>query len=305
MRQIEFRPGLSLSMTVQLFGPRGLADDADVRVTGVFVAWPTRTSLQSLRLRVAGKPHSLSYNPERAGGGGLEWRDVRMQNAQGPYGDERRVFRSEPMILAIPKPGDLYHQDELRGEVEVTVNRLLSGTSARLFDSRGRACRHPELETKSVVTTEFSVLLEDAFARRMLSPSQQMTFDEVIPDERRLDDIRTVLRNRGFEVREVAPSSGPTQHARPSIDPRSWCLVANRPHGPYEMDILLYVEGRRYPTTRKRQAGGEQYETEMDSGKLEIYAYGWLPRDSEPVVREMNGLRQDLHERFERLSARR
>ena len=299
MRQIDFKPGLSLSMTVQLAVPSGL-DDAVPKVTGVFIGWPTRTSLRSLQLQIAGKPHTFRYNPERAGGGGLEWRDVPMTAEPNPDGDVR-VFRSPRMILSIPRPGELYRQDRLSGEVEVTVDRLLSGTSARLFDSRGMKCQHPGLETRSVVATEFSVLLEDAFARRMQLPSQQMHFDEVIPDEMRLDDIKTVLRIRGFEV--TGPPPGTTQ---PGTDSTRWWLLARRPYGPFEMSILLYVEGTRYQTRRERQVpGGMKYETLVDSGELRIYAYGWLPRESEPIVREMNALRQDLHERFDRLPARR
>jgi len=303
MRQIDFKPGLSLTMTVQLVVPTGLMDDAVPKVTGVFVGWPTRTSLQSLQLEIAGAPHAFRYNPERAGGGGLEWQDVPMtaeQISKSDGGD--RVFRSPRMVLSIPRPGELYRQERLSGEVEVTVDRLLSGTSARLFDSRGMRSQHPSLETRSVVTTEFSVLLEDAFARRTLSPSQQMHFDEVIPEEMRLDDIMTVLRIRGFEVEDLR-LPGTTAPEADSM--RRW-LGARRAHGPYSMSILLYVEGTRYQTRRERQVhGGMKYETSVDSGELRIYAIGWLPRDSEPVVREMNALRQDLHERFDRLPARR
>ena len=301
MRQIDFKPGLSLTVTVQLVVPGGLMDDAIPKVTGVFVGWPTRTSLQSLQLQIAGASHPFRYNPERAGGGGLEWRDVPMTAEQTPDGGDHRVFRSPPMILSIPRPGELYRQETLSGEVELTVDRLLSGTSARLFDSRGMMCQ-PSLETRSVVATEFSVLLEDAFARRTLSPSQQMHFDEVIPDEMRLDDIMTVLRIRGFEVEDLRlPGTTP-----PDADSMRRWLGARRAHGPYSMSILLYVEGTRYQTRRERQVpGGMKYETSVDSGELRIYAIGWLPRDSEPIVREMNALRQDLHERFDRLPARR
>jgi hypothetical protein len=301
MRQIDFKPGLSLSMTVQLAVPGKLMDDAVPRVTGVFIGWPTRTSLRSLQLQVAGETHPLRYDPERAGGGGLEWRDVPMTEGPKPDSGDLCVFRSPPMVLSIPKPGELYSQDQLSGEVEVTVDRLLSGTSARLFDSRGMICQHPGLEARSVVATEFSVLLEDAFARRTLSPSQQMHFDEVIPDGMRIDDIRTVLRIRGFSVDDLTPST-----RQPDASSARWWLWARRSQGPFHMSLLLFVEGTHYQARRERQVpGGMKYESLVPSGELRIYAHGWLPRDSEPIVREMNALRQDLHERFDRLPARR
>lgn len=301
MRQIDFKPGLSLSMTVQLIAPSGLTDGAAAKVAGVFIGWPTRTSLRSLELHIAGQAQSFRYNPERAGGGGLEWRDVPMTAVPPPPGGEFRVFRSPPMILSIPRPGELYQQERLGGEVEVTIDRLLSGTHARLFDSTGKQCQHPRLETETIVATEFSVLLEDAFARRTLSPCQQMHFDEVIPDPMRLDDIMTALRTRGFRVDGPQPVTTP-----PGADSEGWWLRAQRPHGPDQLEMLLYVEGTRYRTRRERQvAGGMKYDTSVDSGELRIYAYGWLPRDSRLVVREMNDLRRALHERFDHLPARR
>lgn len=300
MRQIDFKPGLSLSMTVQLNTPRKLTDGAAAKVTGVFIGWPTRTSLRSLELHIAGQPHSFRYNPERAGGGGLEWRDVPMTAEPPPAGGEIRLFRSPPMILSIPRPGELYRQERLSGEVEVTIDRLLSGTRGRLFDSTGKQCPHPRLETETVVATEFSVLLEDAFARRTQSPSQQMHFDEVIPDPMRLDDIMTALRTRGFKV------VGPEPITAPPADSDGWWLRAQRPHGPDQLSMLLYVEGTRHRTRRERQVpGGMKYDTSVDSGELRIYAYGGLPRESRSVIREMNELRRALHERFDRLPARR
>jgi hypothetical protein len=47
------------------------------------------------------------------------------------------------------------------------------------------------------------------------------------------------------------------------------------------------------------------YRTELDSGEVRIYVYGWLAGDSRPVVQEMNALREALRERFDRLPARR
>jgi hypothetical protein len=300
MRQIDFKPGLSLSMTVQLITPCSLTEGATARVSGAFIGWPTRTSLRSLELHVAGQAHSFRYNPDRAGGGGLEWRDVPM-TAEPPPGGEVRVFRSPAMILSIPRPGELYRQELLRGEVEVTIDRLLSGTRARLFDSTGKQCQHPRLEIETVVATEFSVLLEDAFARRTLSPYQQMHFDEVIPDPMRLDDIITALRTRGFKVAGPQPVT-----ALPGTDSEGWWLRAQRPHGPDQLSMLLCVVGTRYRTRRERQVpGGMKYDTSVDSGELRIYAYGQLPRDSRSVVREMNELRRALHERFDHLPARR
>jgi hypothetical protein len=47
------------------------------------------------------------------------------------------------------------------------------------------------------------------------------------------------------------------------------------------------------------------YRTDLESGELRIYVYGWLAGNSCPVVHEVNALREALRERFDRMSARR
>jgi len=129
----------------------------------------------------------------------------------------------------------------------------------------------------------------------MLSLSQQLHFDEVIPDEMRIDDIKTALKGLGFRVDDPWPDS-----------PEDRWLFARRPEGPDMLRLFLYVEGRRHKSRRDRRVpGGMTYRTELDSGELGIYIYGTLPRDSRPVVRQMNALQRALHERFDRLPARR
>jgi hypothetical protein len=301
MRQVEFLPDLSLRVDVSLNLPHELASGARAMVKEVFIDWPTRTSLSSLRLQVADERHQFWYNPERAEGGGLEWRDVPMTAAPVPEGGDVRFFRSAPMTLLISKPGDLYHQDTLSGQVDVTVNRLLSGADARIFDATGRLCRGPACELESVISTTFSLTLDDAFARRLRTPHQQMHFDEVILTSARVDDISTALRNRGFKVEKIAGSG-----AQPDGEASSWWLWAVRVQGPDQLSMLIYVSGKRYRTRRQRRIdGGIEYQTTIESGDLQLYVYGCLRGDSKSVVREMNALRRALRERFDRLPARR
>jgi hypothetical protein len=305
MRQVEFTPDLSLRMIVCLYMPRELADGARATVSEVFVGWPTHTSLRSLKLYVNRERYQLRYNPER-GDGGLEWRDVPMNAEPEPHGGDICVFRSKPMVLSIPKPGDLYRQDTLDGEVKVTVNRLLSGTDARLFDATGKLCRQRGAELESVISTEFSLTLDDAFARRVHLPYQQMHFDEVIPGTARIDDMITALRNRGFTVAFLPRRDVTADGSQPSANPDDWWLKAWRVHGPDTLEMLLYVTGKRYRTRRERQVhGGMAYNTTVDSGELQLYVCGFLPGDSKTIIQEINALRRALRERFDRLPARR
>jgi hypothetical protein len=293
MRQVGFRPELWLRMTVRLDIPRELAAGAKVTVRQVFVRWPTHTSLRALRLRVGERSHSLRYNPKREG---LEWFDIPMTPEVDPGAGEIRTFSSRAMILEIPQPGELYKKPSLDGEVKITVNRLLSGMDARLFDATGMLDGQPAVTRQSVITTKFKLILDDAFARRTLWPHQQMHFDEVIPAETRIDDVKMALKNLGFNVTDRWPEHGPEKR---------W-LLATRAEGPDTLGLMLHVTGKQYKSRRQRRVpGGITYRTDLDSGEMRIYAYGWLAGSSHPVVQEMNALRETLRERFERLPARR
>jgi len=307
-RQLDFEPELWLRVTVRLHLPRASANGVDAKVSKVFISWPTHTSLSSLGLHAYGEP-LLRYNPEQEHEdrkGGFEWSDVPMVlEGVEPDVEEARISRgseeetialsSGKMTLSISKPGELYKQDKLSGRIEVTANRLLSGMDARLYDATGRQCqaRRPELKLKSIVMVEFSLPLYDAFARRIMSPYQWLYFDEVIPNERRIDDIVMALRNRGFKV--ALPHG---------VNPQDCWITADRVHGPDHLRLALYVKGERYKARRERSVpGGMTYRTSVDSGDLRIYVHGSLRAESKPVVSEINALRQALRERFDRLPA--
>ena len=308
MRHVEFKPGLSLRVRARLHVPRRMADGARAKVSQVFIGWPTHTSLRSLSLHVDGQAHTLRYNPEwrnpdipegqkdsaeRQKQCGLEWREITMELEPESVGGDIRTFRSPDMVLSIPNPGELYWQENITGRVQVTIDRLISGMDARLYDATGKRLRNTALKMKSVVSSTFSLNLDDAFARRTLSPYQQLYFGEIIPNSMRIDNIITALRNRGFDAEALSEP-----------DPEDCWILARRLHGPNNLLLMLYVEGNHYKALRQRHVpGGLSYRTHVDSGDLRIYVYGSLARDSEPVVQEVNALRRALRERFNRLPA--
>jgi hypothetical protein len=306
-RQRDFEPDLWLRVTVLLHVPSTQVRGVVAEVSKFFMSWPTHTSLRSLVLYAGGQAE-LRYNPEKEHEGcrgGLEWSGVPMTIVRtGPVTkeayttedseDEIVTLSSGEMTLSISNPGELYKREKLSGQVEVTVNRLLSGMDARLYDATGKQChpKRPELKVKSIVTTDFSLPLYDAFARRTMSPYQWLYFDEVIPSEMRIDDIVMALRNRGFDV--VVRDGTPENRS----------IVAERVHGPDRLRLDVYIRGERYKARRERSVpGGMTYRTAVDSGELRIYVYGSLRAESEPVVREINALRRGLRERFDRLPA--
>jgi hypothetical protein len=316
-RQLDFEPGLWLRVTVRLHLPRGQADGVEAKVSKVSMSWPTHTSLSSLELHTDSRS-ALQYNPEQEHDGrkgGLEWSDVpmtlidqqrdaeNMRTADGSeVEDEDPEIRKElvtlttgEMTLSISNPGDFYKRDTISGRIEVTVNRLLSGMDARLYDAAGKPypARRSRLKLASTVTTEFSLPLYDAFVRRAMSPYQWLYFDEVIPSALRLDDIAMALRNRGFRV-----------FSERNPDPADCCIEAERVQGPDLLRLQVYVRGERHKARRERSVDGVMtYRTAVDSGDLRLYVYGSLRGESKPVVQEINALRRALRERFDRLPA--
>jgi hypothetical protein len=306
MQHVSFRPELLLRMTVRLQVPDRSAGAAPPVVTRLSLSWPAIASLRSLRLRVDGELHPLSYNPEKRG---LEWSGVPMTRAADAAEGDLRIYSSPVMELSIPQPGELYGRESLTATAQVRVGWLLSGMSARLYDAAGSLDRDRQPELASLVSGGFALALADALARRMVSPYQQLHFDEVIPDELRISDIKAALSSRGFEVLDP-PEQSPE---------RRW-LCAERSEGADTLRLDLYIESSyiegsyiegSYIESRpsgsrqqRRTRGGETYPAQGESGELRIYVYGLFPRDSQQVVHEVNALRRALRERFDRLPAR-
>ncbi len=291
--QVTFRPELLLSMTVDVHVSGAAQDELPAEVTKVTVSWPTITSLRFLNLKVNGKDHPVRYNPE---GRCLEWSNVTMAKVHDSMVGGMCAYTSGRMELSIPQPGELYQEQSLEGTAEVKLGKLLSGVEARLYSAAGTAQRRPELELRTHLETKFSLILDDEFAKRVLRPYQHLHFDEVVPSEMRISDIKIALENLGFIVDDPHPEAG--------IEGR-W-LLAHRYEGPDQMQLDLYVQGIPYQARRdSRLPGGLTYRSNLESGEIRIYVRGQLPRNSQPVIHEINALRRALRERFDHLPARR
>lgn len=267
-------------------------------VKSMSIESPTLTSLRrtELYLRQEGAKRAregvVRYNPED---GRLEWGDVPMRESPGGPGKDAgtRFYRSDVMVLRVGYPGEFFKADEL--EVKATVEiegYLLSGLEAHSFHATGR--RH---SSQPKHTTELNlrtvVFPADVFAKRMFSPYQQFVFDDIIPDEMRITDLVTVLRNAGFEVE--SPLRPPPQ------DPQAptWLLYAKRSHGPDDLFLLFAVEGKRYMMDREQLMSPDtKLKGRTESGQLKVSVLGTLLRDHKVLTREVNTLQEELRERF-------
>jgi hypothetical protein len=219
-----------------------------------------------------------------------------------------RQYESVPMVLSIGQPGELYKQRLLRVAAEVRVRGyLMSGTTARLYDATGYYRKDPLTLTTRIHATA-NLILDEAFDKRDRSPSQHLFFDEIVPEDMRITDLRIALQDRGFDVLGVWTDNDGAAQGGGGISDRSWRLLAHRMVGPDDMFLLILVVGRSFGAQRHTvmPGGGITHLTELPSGEFRIFVRGSLPRDSEGrLTYEMNMLHGMLRERYGRVRQRR
>lgn len=307
-QEASFTSELLLSIVVRLSLPvkMGYPELAPM-VKRMSVDWPTITSLRTTRLYVTEQPADgedpgfrqmpVRYNPVRRR---LEWEKIPVFPLRESKDDGDAgvcSYASETMVLNIGHPGELFKEEKLEVKAAIEIpGYLLSGLEARLFDATGNKQRNlqPKLATRFRIAAE--LYPADVFAGRQFSPHQQFVFDDIIPDEMRVIDIVTVLRNSRFEVYEQWPD--PQNKSNPET-PR-WLLMARRSQGPDDLDLLVAVEGKRDVMDREQimADGRVKLSGNKESGQLRISVLGMLPRDHRELTREMNALQQALRERF-------
>lgn len=206
---------------------------------------------------------------------------------------------SKVMRLDVRQPGQLRRQPNLDGTIEVEVEgELMSGIEARLFNATGNRPRRHGVGVKTKLVLGFHVALEDLFGRRKVTASHSMHFDEIIPDERRIDDIVAVLRDRGFDCE--------TGVLDDDAEEPSWYIDATRVEGPNEIYLGIVVRGRRHLTQRRTGSPGwHRFISDMPSGEIMMSIYGQVPRNSRELTTEVNELRKALTGRFQRVRAQR
>jgi hypothetical protein len=341
-RHVGFQNELVLSIVVRLVVPPSYGMPPVPAIKRMTIGWPVITSMRALSLNISddthdenGEPrfpeHPIRYNPATRN---LEWENIGTRRVPGNIAEPQH-FESAAMFLSIQHLGELYEiqypnddeaqcwndaegdadqpaADEEPGFLLVTAEiefpgYLMSGLSAEIFDATGFKSHDggPNLSTRIKAIARLK--LDDAFMRRVRSPYQQLLFEEVIPDETRIIDIKTALEDRGFKTEIIAPNGQVT--LRPS-GPKTvtWLLGARRSEGPDFMYLWIFVEGRQFEMERETAAFGEglglTQRSRRDSGELKIYISGALARDSGRVVHEINTLHQALRERYDRVRQR-
>jgi hypothetical protein len=295
-KQISFRPNLLIKSRVILNLPSYLAqENIQPRLTKISIKWPAFTSFRGLHLDIGPAPkeeNRVIYDPRTRN---LEWGNLPLVLIPEESSAALTVFGTEWMNLSTDYPGELYKQSSLEGEANIEIaGLLLSGTQVRLFNAIGEQIGDNCPKVVSHLNIKFELFLDEAFAKRKLAPYQHLYFDEVVPDEMRIADIKTAIVDRGFKI-ESSISQAENEFIR-----------AKRLEGPDEMKLLVFIEGRRQEAQRETQVkGGQTFKSSTESGDLKVYIRGEMHGNCKRLIQEMNALQASLHERFERLRARR
>jgi len=303
---IAFQRYLELSITVQVYvaGRKNWNPPHHPVVRRMRLVPPAGLSLALSAVEV-------TYNDEPClvqqdvTGTGLQWFDITTTLHRVPKEDSSWYYHTPQMLVRIYQPGELFSAREMVVYAEVeTEGVLLSGTDVRLFDARGRQTRGPRdpLVVRSRVEAETTVVLDDAFAKRVFEPQLTFHFDEVIPDSVRIEDIRLALRDLQFAVKaepvaETRVGKAPTVIAS---------LTATRGDPDDALWLWLVVLGRIQRTQRRSQhPGGRRFTSKLDSGDLTLVVFGDVPRDSRKLVHDVNALQVGLRDQFRRVQAQR
>ena len=299
-------PTITSLGTTQLYIPNRRPDRGDRKLLQVPIRYnpgsssPGWPSMRSRSASISDKGR-LEEEEVPSDKGRLEWELKSLPFHQPSEGGDAggagvSISESDVMMLHIGHPGELFKKEKLEVNAEVEIRGyLLSGLEARLFDATGRQQgAQPKLTTCLRIRTD--LYPADVFARRTFSPYQQFVFDDIAPDEMRITDIVTVLRNSRFKVSE--PWSAP-ENKTDTQSPK-WLLKATRSQGPDDLDLLVAVEGKRHRMDREQIMAESMVKISgnKESGQLKVSMLGLLPRDHKELTREMNALQQALRDRF-------
>ncbi len=115
--------------------------------------------------------------------------------------------------------------------------------------ARGSIQTKPQMVLTTNVTSEFQLFLDDIFTLCPRALYQRLHFDDVIPEDLRIADIRAALNDRGFQIvqdRGLGHSYDELQHL----------MLAKRAEGPVDLGLWVYIRGKHYSAEREAQLQG-------------------------------------------------
>ena len=291
IQDIHSQYSLFLMIQVQAKVPKSdFSDDCQPVLKKLSLNWPTVTSSDSIELVSHDiSTCQMSYNPLSKG---WEWRNIHMRHDMKASSNDFEILRSETVLMNIKQPGELYHQDTLQGKAKVEIEDfLLSSIGTRYFDGTGKHI--PSLEkSKTIFESDFHLILDDAFAQRLYSPTRIFNFDGVIPEIDRINDIKSILIDRGFKAQKKSFNSQNFLHY----------LEGQKLDGPIQMTVKIVITGKLFPIEIVKEIeGGKKVKSNRDSGDIKIYILGKTSASHEALILEIDAIQNAINDRFERI----
>lgn len=269
------------------------------KINSFSIKWPLSISKSRLELLEMDSKSTkkITYNPITQS---IEWFDIQLkENKQDSY----VIYFSQPMLLFINQPSILYEQECLTGKIEIELPEyLLSGLQTRFYGyDKGTLkvgiLNNKVVEHKTYISTNFELILDDAFQRRMRSTSQELKFDNIFPDKECVRVITDELKTQGFLVYEYPE----IQIVSSDNIEKKWLISAERSEGVDPMVLWIVVHGIQFETQRTSQIGLAIHTSKDKSGELSMYLLGQFPRKNDSLVKRMMAFHQEVRKKLEKL----
>jgi hypothetical protein len=269
--------------------------------------WPVATSYHMLQLNIEPADnsrgewpeHNLVYVPDK---GSVEWQNVDFQ--EGPLkstpatsttsGSGAPHFYHAPiMILMVREPGELYQKPNLTCHMQVDLDGgLLSNLDVDYFDATGRTVTTIPIETHTELLTDIIINLKQRFDRKTLSPYLHLEFEGVMPEEERMRDISTFLKDLGFRVEDY-------ESIVKEANQRAYIITGKKTEGSDEMTIWIIASGNFGVTERETVIpGGKTFKTTVRSGNMTLDMRAEMSGNVRRLTHVLNTIHTTLKERF-------
>lgn len=313
----EIRPGfesdLALTIKLSVTLPRDLGCQGIV-LERASVRWPSVAIPDLFEVQAEEDEQeealgSVQFDPEARE---VVWHNLPLQpvqrDPQQAARSEYDQFKTSNLRLYTYRPTDLYDVSRLDATFELLLpGALLSGLQVRAFDATGkplnwspRSLNDTETSNETVLAigarlkVDLAIWLEDIFHEKTYTPRRHLVFDGVIPTRERVEDIKGLLRDLGFE-------SVDTLHHEPgpSGNIRFLELEANRTERTRQMDVRVVLQGETARTEAATYVrGGRSYTTEQTTGRTKLDIIVRQAADHSTLTETLNSLQMKLKERF-------
>lgn len=306
--QVKLQPFLIIKFRVSLQLPKKLPGNNRPVIKSFSLKWPNLIPNNAIKLHLSNREERkfrsdfrhkpIACNPQARC---LEWANVLFRFTQNIPNRGYVTYESEVMYLEVTQLAAFHELKSLEGEIKIDVpGVVLSNLTTWFTKAKGDIPQPPEEKMESKITLNFILKIRDEIRRRLFFPFQQFQFDEVMPEEMRITNIREAIMDRGFRI--VADKKINSDIAFPF----QHLLHAVRPEGQKSIHLWVYAEGKPVVTKRKSFIeGGKNFTSNYKSGTLKICFRGVSENDCELLLNEMNAIQKLLHECYECIRARR